>query len=128
MPKKMTRGERQRQFVLAYLSCYAEASAVNADFNDRFAYAFGRIEPGQPGGVRPLKRKLKLWGACPCPRALDVLRAMHRAGEIERTRISLIEHGQGFPNWIHSYSLPESSRMTKRRAANIITSYPTPAR
>lgn len=123
---RRTRPERQRRFVTAYLSVHPEASAVNADFNDAFAFAFGRVDPA--GTVRPLKRIVKAWGACPCPRALDVLRQMWRGGLIERRRIGLVEHGPGFPNWTYSYTLPPDQRMPRPRALRILSSHPAPSR
>ena len=124
MPRK-TRKERrrdaQRQFIVAYLSLNLSADACNADFNDRFAHAF-------PRAGRPLRQRSKLWGSMPCPAALALLREMYRQGALLRRRVSLIEHGHGFPNWVNSYSLPAEDRMTRKRAERILKSLPQPPR
>lgn len=84
----------QEEFIRDWLTEHVETSVVDTEFHAAFLARFG-------GKFKPT-----LWGAQPVSKAMLRLAEMHRRGELQRTRIGLSEHAQGFPNWVYSYSLP----------------------
>jgi len=94
-----------RAFVLAWLADAQKngptIDACNRAFHDAFYERFG-------GRIAP-----KLFGAQPVFKATSLLRAMWRAGLLERHRVGLSEMTQGFPKWVYCYTLPRKGSVVE---------------
>jgi hypothetical protein len=86
-------------FIRDYLTRNAGADVVDAVFHDEFTEKFGG------------RRIAKNYGAMPNLLAMRWLRKLYDQGILERGRIPLHFHEEGFPNWVYSYSL--STRFAK---------------
>lgn len=92
--------EAQKAWIMRWLrgSPFKSTSAGDEVFHDRFAEEF------------EVRQKNYLWGACPCPVALNRLREMWREGLLSRFRTSCGEWRPGQPKWLYVYEVKPADR------------------
>lgn len=85
----------KREFIVEYLKKHKYVTVTDKEFVDAYIKRFNA------------KYNYKMWGSHFCKDLSTQLSRMYKSNWLDRGRIVLSPHIDGFPNWCYSYSLKE---------------------